>query len=218
MADENMTQEEMKGSKESRQISRRRFLFGSGIVVGGAVVAGVAGTTLAPTTAEVNGRAATVTLATPQVATKELKVAPSMGHIVVDPKYCSECRTCELACSLSHGGTVNPRLSGIRIGRDELASVLADPMTCRQCDAPSCMAACPTGALHFDEATGARVIDQAKCIGCQSCLRACVFEGQSRITYNPATQKCFKCDLCGGDPQCVSLCTTFAASLEKGGL
>lgn len=220
MADESMTQEERKEPKEPRQLSRRRFLFGSGMVVGGAVVATVAGPTLAPAAVEADGSATTLattqTLPTTQVGGKQVPVAPAIGHIVVDPKYCSECRTCEMACSMAHGNTVNPKLAGIRIVRDELASVLAVPITCQQCAAASCMAACPTGALHLDPTTNAKVIDQSMCIGCQSCLRACVFEGQSRITYNPTTQKAFKCDLCGGDPQCVSMCTTFAATFEKG--
>ena len=54
-------------------------------------------------------------LPTFQAAGKQIPVVQAIGHIVVDAKYCCECRTCELACSLSHGGTVNPRLSGIRI-------------------------------------------------------------------------------------------------------
>ena len=81
---------------------------------------------------------------------------------------------------------------------------------CQQCDDPQCLKACPTGALHVDPETGARVIDQDVCIGCQTCLNACIYaqggQGQSRIKYNAETNTCFKCDLCGGDPQCVKYC------------
>ena len=55
MSEENMTEEETMKPKEPRQLSRRRFLLGSGIAVGGAVVAGVAGTALTPAKAEAGG-------------------------------------------------------------------------------------------------------------------------------------------------------------------
>jgi Fe-S-cluster-containing dehydrogenase component len=87
---------------------------------------------------------------------------------------------------------------------------------CQQCDDPKCLKACPTGALHVDDKSGARVIDQKVCIGCQTCLRACIFysTSTSRIKYNAETKKCFKCDLCGGDPECVKRCPLGASQLS----
>ena len=54
-----------------------------------------------------------------------------------------------------------------------------------------------------------------RCVGCQTCLNACVFAPvASRIKYNPETNTCFKCDLCGGDPMCVKRCPLGASQLS----
>ena len=33
--------------------------------------------------------------------------------------------------------------------------------------------ACSTGALHIDQATGVRMVDEDSCIGCQRCAAVC---------------------------------------------
>ena len=122
---------------------------------------------------------------------------------------CSGCRTCEIVCAVAHEGVASSELSRIQWAKDIFDACITDIMTCKQCSGPECLAACPTGALHIDEATGARVIDADVCIGCQSCLNACPAT-PSRIRYDAARSICFKCDLCGGDPQCVKFCPTGA--------
>ena len=206
--------ESKKSESKKTLVSRREFLVGSG-----AVIAAGALTACNPVTTTVKETMTTTltptTIAT--TATVTATVPPSkLGHIVCDTKYCAECQTCEAACSLSHEGIVKPELSRIRIVRDEINPIQAVVNVCRQCNSPSCVAACPTGALYVDKSIGARVIDETKCIGCQLCMAACPFE-VSRIGYNATTNKCFKCDLCGGDPLCIKLCTTLALKLEKGG-
>lgn len=138
-------------------------------------------------------------------------IAPSVGRIVHDPDVCAGCRVCEIVCTLSHWGFVNPDLSNIRIRTDILGGYISEAETCKQCDGPECVAACPTGALHIDEATGARVIDQDVCVGCKSCLNACP-AAPSNIHYNAASGTCIKCDLCGGEPRCVANCPAHALS------
>jgi len=59
--------------------------------------------------------------------------------------------------------------------------------------------------MYVDTKTGARVIDEEKCIGCRRCVEACPFS-ESMIVYNPEKNVCEKCDLCGGDPECVKQC------------
>jgi Fe-S-cluster-containing hydrogenase component 2 len=39
------------------------------------------------------------------------------------------------------------------------------------------------------------------------CLQACPF---GTVNYSQVTGKVVKCDLCGGDPQCVAACLTAA--------
>jgi Fe-S-cluster-containing hydrogenase component 2 len=46
-------------------------------------------------------------------------------------------------------------------------------------------------------------VDEKLCVGCRMCTMACPF-GLIVIGLN---QKAIKCDLCGGDPECVKACT-----------
>ena len=150
-------------------------------------------------------------------------IAPAIGHINHVSLICSGCRTCEIACTLGHEGLINPYLSRNIVHTDIQAGDITHVLYCQQCDDPKCLKACPTGALHVDPDTGARVIDQDVCIGCQTCLNACIFaangQGESRIKYNPETGTCFKCDLCGGEPKCVKFCplgASMASWIEYG--
>jgi Fe-S-cluster-containing hydrogenase component 2 len=130
---------------------------------------------------------------------------PSKSHILVDSSLCGGCRTCEAVCSLNKEGIVNPELSRIYVSKDILGGYVCEPIPCRQCSGAECLLACPTGALHFDPVTGARVINEEICNGCRLCLEACPVT-PSRIGYHADKGACFKCDLCGGDPQCVKFC------------
>ena len=174
-------------------VSRRSFL-------GGAAVAGAA--------AAVAG--AQQALATESAAGDGTKggVAPALGHINHLSYICAGCRMCEITCTLAHEGKIQPTLARNVVHKDIQAGDVTHVLYCQQCDDPRCLAACPTGALHVDPDTGARVIDQDVCVGCQSCLNACIFAetGTSRIKYNAETNTCFKCDLCGGEPKCVQYC------------
>ncbi len=179
--------------KKQSKVSRRKFLEGA-VVLGGAVAAGNA---LAIGPAKAQMAAPAPALPTPQAVIKD--VPPAKGHLTHDPDICAGCRTCEAVCSLSKEGMISPELARIQVSTEY----------CHQCDGPECLWACPTGALHADAVTGARVIDAAKCIGCQRCLKACIAT-PSRIRFNAKTNKSFKCDLCGGDPLCVKFCPTGA--------
>jgi Fe-S-cluster-containing hydrogenase component 2 len=151
----------------------------------------------------------------PEAAVKEGPVlTSSKGHIVVNLDICGGCRTCEAVCSLYKEGISNPELARIQVFKDELGGYICEPMVCKQCDDPACLLACPTGALHVDGMSGARVIDEKECIGCKSCMEACSFT-PPRIRFNAAKSKSFKCDLCNGDPQCVKFCPTGSLTFVK---
>ncbi len=178
--------------EETKGVSRRGFLGGAGILAGGALAASAA--------------VASVEEAQPA----EGEIAPAIGHINHLSYICTGCRTCELICALTHEKVINPQLSRNIVNIDYGDAHRTNVLYCQQCEDPKCLKACPTGALHVDPETGARVIDQDVCIGCQTCLNACIYaqggQGESRIKFNPETNTCFKCDLCGGDPQCVKFC------------
>lgn len=75
---------------------------------------------------------------------------------------------------------------------------------CRQCPHPvPCATACPQDAIRADQTTGARVVDQAACIGCRLCQRACPWD---MIVFDEVRQQASKCFLCDGKPKCVEAC------------
>jgi Fe-S-cluster-containing hydrogenase component 2 len=81
------------------------------------------------------------------------------------------------------------------------------PYTCTQCDEAWCLHACPVEAITIDEMTGAKVVNEATCVGCKVCTISCPF---GTINYVQETGKVQKCDLCGGDPACAAACPTGA--------
>jgi anaerobic carbon-monoxide dehydrogenase iron sulfur subunit len=128
--------------------------------------------------------------------------------IVIDPDYCTGCRICEMACSLSHVGQCNPERSRIRVLRDEEDGlIVCTPTTCLQCEDPMCIRSCPTGATYKGGPAGAKLVATQKCIGCSACVYACPF-GQTFL--DPVRRVAVRCDLCEGDPRCVKDCPTGA--------
>lgn len=138
-------------------------------------------------------------------------VNSTLNHIVVDPDKCSGCRHCELVCSDHLFGVFNPTLSAIRVERKYGgAAPWVETHTCQQCAEPRCLSVCPKDALDRDDKTGAVVIDAKKCDGCGDCVKACPL---GMIKIRKEAKKAFKCDLCGGTPQCVVECPMEALTL-----
>jgi carbon-monoxide dehydrogenase iron sulfur subunit len=115
---------------------------------------------------------------------------------------CTGCRSCELVCSFHKEGEFNLAKARIRVIINDALS-LSIPTLCMQCvDAP-CIRVCPTTALRRHATTGAVVVEDRLCIGCRMCSLACPF---GAMHFHSAKTTAFKCDLCGGDPQCVRVC------------
>ncbi len=130
--------------------------------------------------------------------------------LAIDLQKCTGCRNCELACSVQHTKSFNPRRSRIQILKDETRNLVV-PMVCLQCEDPLCEYACPNGAIRQNE-KGILYVDSTLCIGCMNCVTACIYGG---IELDPRTRKAIKCDLCGGDPACVKACEYGAISLVE---
>jgi len=157
-----------------------------------------------------------------------LAIPASEGYLLVDTKKCAGCQTCMLTCSLVHYGRENTTLSRIQITQNPFANFPEDIVQaqCRQCPYPSCVDACPTGAMHADPATGVRMVDESKCIGCERCVNACPFT-PSRVQWNAEDKHAQKCDLCketpywntdggaDGKQACVELCPMKAISFTR---
>ncbi len=138
-----------------------------------------------------------------------ISVAPSKGVLLVDSRICAGCMNCMYTCTLYNDGVAAPDLARIQLSTHSLHDFDCMALPCQQCVDPQCVRVCPTGACHVDETTGARVINGTLCIGCQKCIQHCPYD-TPRIRYDAVKKKAVKCDLCGGDPQCVKMCPTGA--------
>lgn len=188
----------MSNEKPMDSFSRRSFIAGAGALAAAGVAA-----VAAPQQAFAETAPAEVTMPAPTRIFDGVELA--IGHVVHNPDICSGCRTCEIVCSTYHYGECSAELSNIQWRKNIMDACITNIMTCKQCPGAECVAVCPSGALYVDKQTGARVIDEAKCVGCQLCMKACPVE-PSRIRYSAKKNVCFKCDLCGGEPQCVKFC------------
>jgi len=86
-------------------------------------------------------------------------------------------------------------------------------VTCRLCEDPACVAACPRDALTQSEETGAIIIDKDKCNGCGWCIEACDY---GAMMLHPETKIIHVCDLCKekpDGPQCIKWCPEEALTL-----
>ncbi|HBS59259.1 MAG: 4Fe-4S dicluster domain-containing protein [Bacillota bacterium] len=126
--------------------------------------------------------------------------------IYVDMEKCLGCKSCELACALSHANTdlytavlqgkhLQPRTSVV-LGGD-----LVTPMQCRQCENAPCALVCPVGAIY--QGDGLIKLKESVCIGCKLCSMVCPFgvirmkiEVKKLGTRLLKKGKALKCDLC----------------------
>jgi nitrate reductase beta subunit len=67
------------------------------------------------------------------------------------------------------------------------------PRLCEHCLNPTCVAACPSGAIYKREEDGVVLIDQDKCRGWRMCVSGCPYK---KIYYNWSTGKSEKCTFC----------------------
>ncbi|NTU89314.1 MAG: 4Fe-4S dicluster domain-containing protein [Actinobacteria bacterium] len=138
--------------------------------------------------------------------------------LVTDLDRCSGCDSCVAACKFENDidlGMYYRRVPAVGpTGTFPNIEMYWLPFQCQQCANPGCIEVCPTGASYRDEATGVVLIDEEKCIGCETCLTGCPYQVR---TLNPTTNIVEKCTLCfqrSGDenwvPACVRTCCTGA--------
>ncbi len=153
----------------------------------------------------------------------------SEGYLLVDTKKCQGCLTCMLTCSLVHEGTEDLSLSRIQVMQNSFLK-WPDDLTieqCRQCVDPGCVKACPAKALKVDTTHGnVRTVDEKKCIGCMSCIKACPYT-PGRAVWDAREDHAQKCDLCAkapfwnekggpaGKQACIEVCPVNAIKFTK---
>lgn len=136
----------------------------------------------------------------------EMTTAPtSTGYLVHDLDKCANCRNCMIACSTVHEGVGNLSLARRQVVSDCFRGIRYDTLhaDCRQCVWPSCVEACPTGALHVDTDNGnVRTVDRSLCEGHQFCIDACPYVPSRPVWNHEATNAlgqmgvAMTCDLC----------------------
>ena len=87
----------------------------------------------------------------------------------LDATRCTGCKTCEIACKDYHdlgvdytyrrifdyeGGEWNQASEGVW---ENSTLCITFSVSCNHCDNPACAKVCPTGAMHKDSDTGARL-------------------------------------------------------------
>jgi nitrate reductase beta subunit len=67
------------------------------------------------------------------------------------------------------------------------------PRICEHCLNPSCVAACPSGAMYKRAEDGIVLVDQDRCRGRRMCVTGCPYK---KVYFNQRTGKAEKCTLC----------------------
>ena len=134
--------------------------------------------------------------------------------MVIDSAKCFDCRACILSCQLEND--VLPGYSRNWIKTNSLETPLGmhfQPGNCMQCDDPTCVDACPTGATYKDTADGIVKVRKNLCIGCGSCIPACPYGARHTHPEKKIVDKCDYCEArrtAGKIPACVETCPTQA--------
>ena len=133
--------------------------------------------------------------------------------LVANRAKCTGCQRCEVNCTLANDGDAHPYMARIRVRQnvnfgdqgptddykhgDGFFGLWGfKPDTCKQCADPACVNVCPMKAISADPVTGARVIDEDKCVGCGACVNACPWHMPRLDVEKHKSTKCISCGAC----------------------
>ena len=133
----------------------------------------------------------------------------------LDLDRCIQCHACELACKAQNGvelGVKWRKVVGMWIGQypDPIHRTIT--YSCMHCGKPSCVDACPAGAITKRAEDGIVVVNPDICTACGACAGACPF-GVPQFGQDGIMQKC---NLCinrlaeGKQPACIGICPSEA--------
>lgn len=157
--------------------------------------------------------------------------------MAIDTTRCFGCNSCSMRCKVEHNLPVNVMYSraqtfdgdlyGRPTGTYPHVSVSFYTHSCQHCDNPACLEVCPTGATQKRD-DGIVLVDNSLCIGCDSCIAACPYDGVRTHLGEPKyhldyalgaadtpehlAETVEKCTFCaeridqGLNPACVEIC------------
>lgn len=129
-----------------------------------------------------------------------------------DQRYCSGCRTCQIACKDVNDldvGALFREVATLECGTYPNAKIVHASLSCNHCAKPACVAACPNDAMYKDEETGLVLHRDDACIACESCVKACPYGAPTLVESRGIVQKCDSCIKLranGEEPACVASC------------
>lgn len=118
--------------------------------------------------------------------------------MIVDIDRCWGCKACQVACKREHG--LAPEdfkpIEVFRIENEQEGQIRCDfmPVVCQHCTTPTCVGACPCGALVKTE-EGTVIVEEDRCVGCGLCFKKCPY-GAIGLKTGSGKRKAVKCDLC----------------------
>jgi Fe-S-cluster-containing dehydrogenase component/formate-dependent nitrite reductase membrane component NrfD len=130
---------------------------------------------------------------------------------VIDQRKCIGCHACTVACKEENRvplGAFRTWVKYVERGRYPDTRRYFAVLRCNHCDDAPCVTICPTVAL-YRRPDGIVDFDDARCIGCKSCMQACPYDA---LYIDPATGTAAKCHYCahrieaGLEPACVIVC------------
>jgi len=130
---------------------------------------------------------------------------------VIDNRKCIGCHACTVACKAEHEVPIGVNRTWVKYvekGVFPNTRRLFSVLRCNHCEAAPCVDICPVTALYTRD-DGIVDFDNARCIGCKSCIQACPYDA---IYIDPETETAAKCNYCahrvetGLAPACVVVC------------
>ena len=135
------------------------------------------------------------------------------------PDLCTGCEACRVACGNENGGGRDTAWRQVVTFNPERHPALPTrhlSLACSHCETPACALACPARAYRRDEATGAVVLDETRCVGCRYCSWTCPYDAPR---FDPSRGVMTKCTFCaprledGLAPACTAACPTGALGI-----
>ncbi len=153
------------------------------------------------------------------------KIAMDSYLLRIDNESCWGCKACEVACKQENRSPVGIKLLQVTEDALRMTGERLDfsyrVNTCRHCEKPECVSACPEKAIAKRE-DGIVILNEKACVGCGLCVDACPYHA---ISFDSERQVATKCNLCYhrvdrglipacADSVCLAHCIYFGAPYE----